>query len=669
MPVPAEGVGVGADQAVVGAQLRAAAAAHRVVVLEVGGPDGRIILTAVPGVDPVVEVAHPGMLVMAHHPQAEAVYGRGYEHAVDGQAVLEGHDHDVHGPGAQRVQVGAVAASEADVQGLAAPGGIALQQFVLVAGHKGLGRVGKRGELQHAADVRRALVGCLGGFPEERRDARTGDQEGGDGEGDGFFPGHGLLAGASGGLGVERPVDAELQAVHAAGGHDVAVRAEVVHLAHGPAAAGILVLDEHAGAFPLDVDEDVEEGAVGVEAVGLVVEDAQVGVPGRSVPGRIVVRVGTDLHHHDVAPPFVALHDELQVIPEVQRQGGQRDDLRLGRNLQQGTVVQVYGAQHELLAERGGQDAHRGTVLPGDALRVVIDGVAEQGVAHVGGEVPVGDVEPPADGRGGNLVEIVVPAEVVQVEVLLVPAGLQQRGAEAGRQADRALAGAPERIEAELGVRLHLQVADVGAQDHETGLGVPEGVAPELPFRTGVQIHGILHVRGRPDGGAVEVVFEVVADAHVQLGDDPFAGPRLQPQVHLVVQAHRAQGVHAGRAVAEHVVVEGGAGVVGNGVGIAARPGGPLGAMADEGGRDVAVQAVGVEAEGAVAPGAHPADEGEGDAQLLVQEEGALLRLGTGTGQVHADVAAVHGGVADPADVGDAAVAILLPPFYFLSLT
>ena len=82
--------------------------------------------------------------------------------------------------------------------------------------------------------------------------------------------------------------------------------------------------------------------------------------------------------------------------------------------------------------------------------------------------------------------------------------------------------------------------------------------------------------------------------------------------------------------------------------------------MAHVGRGDVAVQAVGVEVEGGVALGAHPADEGEGDAQLLVQEEGVLLDLGAGVRERHLDVARVDRGVADPAHVHDASVLLVV---------
>ena len=243
---------------------------------------------------------------------------------------------------------------------------------------------------------------------------------------------------------------------------------------------------------------------------------------------------------------------------------------------------------------------------------------------------------------------------MVGVDVLLVVGRLAELRVEVGRQADGALARPPEGVEAEFRVRLDAEVAEVVAEQDVLRLGVPEGVAAQLPFRAGIQVHGVLHVVDRPDGGAVEILLQIVSDADVELGHDALAGPGLQPEVELVVQAHHAHRVGAGPAVAEDVVVEGGSGGVADGVGVVAHVGGELAAVTDEGGGDVLV--LGVEGVGAVLARPPLVDEVERDAQLLVQEDGILLEFGPGAGHDRLDVAAVHRGVPDPADVGDAAV-------------
>ena len=387
-------------------------------------------------------------------------------------------------------------------------------------------------------------------------------------------------------------------------------------------------------------------------------EDAEVRVPRRGVPGGIVVGVGADLHHHHILVLLVALHHELQVVAEVEGRGGQREHGGIGRDLEERPVVEVHGAQLEVLAEVRGEHVHHGPLLPDNAGCVVVEAVAQQGIAHVGVQPPARDVQLALDAGRGDLAELVVPGEMVEVEMLLVVGGLAQGSLEMRRQADRALACPAEREEAELRIGFHVEVGEIVAEQHVAGLGVPESVVPQLSLGPGVEIHGVLHVLGRADAGAVEILLEVVAHAQVELGDDARVGPGLEADIDLVVEPGDAHRVGAGVAVAVEVVIAQ-PGFAGDVVVVLPGVGGELAAVADEGRGEVTVQAVGVEVEGAVALGTHPADEGEGDAQLLVHEEGVLLDLGAGAGQVHGDVAGVHRGVPDPGQVGDAAV--LLP--------
>ena len=388
-------------------------------------------------------------------------------------------------------------------------------------------------------------------------------------------------------------------------------------------------------------------------------EDTQVRIPGRGVPRRVEVGVGTDLHRHHVLALLVALHHEFEVVAEVERDGRQREDVRIGGILEEGAVVEVDRTELEFLAQLRGQHAHGRAVLPDDAVRVVIKIAGQQGVAHVGGQFPVGNVDAPLQPGRGDLAELIVPAVVVEIEVLLIVSGVLEGGLEMRRDAERALARPAEGEETETGVGFHAEVAGILAEQHEAGLGVPPGDLEQLALRAGIHVEGILHVVLRAYGGAVEIVLEVVAGTDVQARDRSLAGPGLEAQVDLVVQARHAHRIGAGGPVAEDVVVQGRPVLVRDGVGVHAGIDGPLGAVPDEGGRDVAVEGVRVVLVGAVAAGAHLLDEGEGDAQLLVQEDGVLGDLGLGVLQVDPDVARIHGRVPDPADIVHAAV--LLP--------
>ena len=189
MPVQADGVGVEADQAIVGADIRAGSAPVGVEAPQEDLPGGGVFRGSVPGVDPFVEFVHAGVLVVAHQPDAHAVHGDGDQHAVHGQAVAPGDDDDVHDAGAQRVEVGAVALGQADVDVLAVVGGEAFQQVVVVADDESPGGVRKRSELQHAADVLR-LHARLGTMDKAGGEGASGNQDRRHDQADGFFADH-----------------------------------------------------------------------------------------------------------------------------------------------------------------------------------------------------------------------------------------------------------------------------------------------------------------------------------------------------------------------------------------------------------------------------------------------------------------------------------------------
>ena len=80
-------------------------------------------------------------------------------------------------------------------------------------------------------------------------------------------------------------------------------------------------------------------------------EYAQGRVPGWRVPAAVPQGIDTQLHLHDVL-----LDIELDIVSQVCRQSGNRDNLWGGRVLKQKAVVKMQGPEDKLLAQRRVQD-------------------------------------------------------------------------------------------------------------------------------------------------------------------------------------------------------------------------------------------------------------------------------------------------------------------------
>ena len=207
---------------------------------------------------------------------------------------------------------------------------------------------------------------------------------------------------------------------------------EIVGILERPAHIGVFELYEDAGALPLDVHECIHDGAVFIEHGSLVVEDTHGGVPGRSVPLRIIPSVEAYLHGHHVLPTLIPLHHELDEPLEVQGEQRQRQHGLVGRGLQQHTVVQMQEVSyHEFFAERGAEHADDIGVLPGNRSRIVIVVIAHEAVIHVGRQLPVRNVQPGLEFGFRSFPESLVPGSVVGVEALDVVVGTAKRRTEA----------------------------------------------------------------------------------------------------------------------------------------------------------------------------------------------------------------------------------------------
>src|SRR5574344_451624 len=103
-------------------------------------------------------------------------------------------------------------------------------------------------------------------------------------------------------------------------------------------------------------------------------------------------------------------------------------------------------------------------------------------------------------------------------------------------------------------------------------------------------------------------------------------------------------------------VVEISARLVSDGIGVFPRVGGELAAVTDECRRDIAHETVGTESVCAVTRCLDLLYEVEGDAQLLVEEEGTLLDLRFGAAEGDFDIAGIHCRVPYPSDVHYASV-------------
>ena len=321
--------------------------------------------------------------------------------------------------------------------------------------------------------------------------------------------------------------------------------------------------------------------------------------------------------------------------------------------------------QGKMLPDRGGEHAHRRSILPDNAGGVVEDVVFQEGVSGGRFQLPVRDADASFDARGGNLVEIVLPAVVVGIVVLVVEFGFVQVRAEMQVDLQRTLARPAERIEVELRIRADIQVIGLLSGEGILTLGVPMDKVPQLALCTGIDIGGIpLRVFRFPDQvRLVEVIVEdPVSDTAVHLGDDIFVSPRLQPEEKPVLQFHHPDRIGRGVGmVIEDSVVEFLAELVGNLVVVGLPIDGILAAVTDEGGGYLLVPfqegvARGREGIGPVPAGAQFLDKVEGNAVLLVQEEGMPLDVGGGFGQEDIDLTGVHRRIADPHVVPDTAV-------------
>ena len=185
--------------------------------------------------------------------------------------------------------------------------------------------------------------------------------------------------------------------------------------------------------------------------------------------------------------------------------------------------------------------------------------------------------------------------------MLGVPVRVFQPCLEIDSEGKRALACLAERIELDFSVGAEIEVSSVISEEIVFAPGVPEEVPPNLPFRARIYIEGVFLVEGRTYGGAVEVAPVQVAHAQVKLGYHGLAGPRLEPDIQLVVYFANAARIGGfGRVVIEGVVVEIPSRLVADDIVVVAGVGGNLAAVAYEGSGDVPVETVRVETVTAV---------------------------------------------------------------------
>ena len=248
---------------------------------------------------------------------------------------------------------------------------------------------------------------------------------------------------------------------------------------------------------------------------------------GGGVPCRIVQAVGSDLHEHDSAGD-----PELQVILKIDGQLGQRHHIRIGGQLEQHAVVQMQYSEHQFLVEVGGQDTHRSDVLPDYAESVIIDVVGEQGVSHSRIEFPARYGQPALHPRHGLLGEVVVPLEMVGVDMLEVVLRLIEAGVEMQVDAQRALPCPAERIDAESEVGVNAHVVDLITEEDVFALGIPVDIVAQASFDSRVQVSRVPYdIVVFPGECRVECIVgeHAVSHSDVELGDYGVFCPRLEP--------------------------------------------------------------------------------------------------------------------------------------------
>ena len=328
---------------------------------------------------------------------------------------------------------------------------------------------------------------------------------------------------------------------------------EIVCLFHRPALSCVLQLDEYASPLPLDIDKCIYDRAVVVFKFLLVVECPDCRVPTRGIVFRIVPSICSDLHLHDVLGDV-----ELEVPFGIDRNCRYRDHVLVGRHLEQHAVVEVQGSQGQVFVKRGAENAHRRGVLAYNSGRIEVDVVAQEGVAHIGPDLPAWDGESGLNLRSRDLTEIIVPSVVVREIVLVVELWLLQAGLEMYSQGNRALPRPSERIEGEVGIGLDAHVVLLLSEEYIFTLGIPLDVLLELAF------HSCIDEGGIPDGvridleiGWVEgiVVEDAVADPSVQLGHYGLFRPWLEPDEQPVLQLADTQGIIGLVRIVEEVPV------------------------------------------------------------------------------------------------------------------
>ena len=77
-------------------------------------------------------------------------------------------------------------------------------------------------------------------------------------------------------------------------------------------------------------------------------------------------------------------------------------------------------ADGQVMGDVGRQDADGFAVLTGDALGVVVVVSGNKGVAGVGFQFQIGDIQAAGNLGRGNLAEVILPLEVVGVEMLRI---------------------------------------------------------------------------------------------------------------------------------------------------------------------------------------------------------------------------------------------------------
>ena len=355
----------------------------------------------------------------------------------------------------------------------------------------------------------------------------------------------------------------------------------------------------------------------------------------------------------------LGIHDiELGIPAEVQRQQRQRQHVGPGRELQQGFVVQVDGAEGEVLAEGGGNHAHGRGVLPGHAQGIVVNVSGQEGISGGGPQLPMGDIQLGFYAGGGHLGEVVLPLVVVGIEVLLVKVRLFQPRLKFGRQGDGAVRLPPERIEIHLGIGLNKEVAHFGSGKVEQAGGVPLEISAHEALCSGIGVEAVPLVVGRLVQGLVgrlEVEsLEAVAHAAFHLGYNGVFLPGLQAHVDAVLQTHVPQGVRALVRIDVEAVVEKEALALVRLVHIPPAVGAELRGAADEAGGDIGVQGVGLH-PGRVFAVPQLFDEVEGNPEALVIVGRKLLVAVRCRCQVHVYLPHVHQGVPNPGAVLHAA--------------